>query len=104
MREEKGVVGTGMFLSLNSHNMKTKSRRDDLEEVAYLFAYLWTGTLPWRNIEEEDNDKLFELIKKGKETASLDELFSGMPKEYKDFYTYTRNLEYEEAPDYDHYI
>lgn len=103
-REEKGICGTAMYLSINSHNLITKSRRDDLEEVCNMMAYLWTGTLPWKNLEEPDHDKLYKMIKEFKESCSVDDIFKDMPQQFKDLYSYARKLEYEEAPDYDHWI
>lgn len=44
------VVGTALFASINAHNGKDLSRRDDIESLVYTLIYLCTGTLPWKNI------------------------------------------------------
>lgn len=40
-------------------------------------------------------------MRKKKETSAKD-LCAGFPKEFEDFVTYTRNLQFTEVPDYNH--
>ena len=42
------MVGTAMFCSLNTHKGLEQGRRDDLEAMIYLVAYL-VKKLPWES-------------------------------------------------------
>lgn len=57
--EKKGIKGTPVFTSINSHQGNALSRRDDLESLAYTLMYiLQKGALPWN---EDPSIKLSEL-------------------------------------------
>ena len=50
-KENKGTTGTLRYQSLNATNKFECSRRDDLEGVGYMLAYLHReGHLPWMGI------------------------------------------------------
>lgn len=103
-REEQGMVGTGFYASINTHNHITKSRRDDLEEICYVLSFFANGSLPWRNISSSDEKERYKLWGQKKEECPPQEIFANMPQVYIDFYTYVRGLQYEEEPDYDKFI
>ena len=47
-KENKGVIGTPKFLSLNCHKGNEHSRKDDLESLGIILIYfLRRGNLPW---------------------------------------------------------
>ena len=47
-KQNLGIVGTAMFLSLNSHLGAEHGRRDDLEALCNIMIYLFNqGKLPW---------------------------------------------------------
>jgi len=56
MKETKSFVGTPNFCSVNSHDLKDLSRRDDLESLGYMLVYFYFGSLPWieRNVNKEE--------------------------------------------------
>ena len=68
------MVGTPRYASINSHNGKELSRRDDLESLAYMLIYLAKGSLPWMNILLEDKEAKREQIKALKETLPIETL------------------------------
>ena len=54
------------------------------------------GELPWR--KERDSKSILEK----KINTSLDELCKGLPEEFKVFIKYSRELEFEQEPDYNY--
>lgn len=64
-QNQKGMVGTARFVSINTHKGQEQSRRDDLESLAYVLIYLFKGRLPWQVAElkalSNKQDK-YELI------------------------------------------
>ena len=117
-------VGTSLFASINTHLGVEVSRRDDLESLAYMLIYFLRGTLPWRKLrapstlptsvlndisgtedrrEAEDRynpvSATWDLIRDSKlEHEST--LTNGLPEEFDILYTYARNLEFDDLPDY----
>ncbi|KAI0791370.1 kinase-like domain-containing protein [Abortiporus biennis] len=93
-------VGTSLFAAINTHIGVESSRRDDLESLAYMLIYFLRGSLPWRKLRGSSIAETWSLILEKKlETAEL--LTVGLPKEFDDFYTYIRGLDFYDEPDYD---
>lgn len=47
-KEDKGIIGTTKYLSLNGHLANEHSRRDDLEALGIVLIYFMRkGNLPW---------------------------------------------------------
>ena len=46
-RKVKGFIGTPRYASLQAHNNIYQSKKDDLESLMYLIAFLYLKKLPW---------------------------------------------------------
>ena len=97
----KRCNGTPMFASLNSLKGYQVSRRDDLECVAYMIIYLMKG-LPWDSIRAKTKYERFKRILKMKIYYKPEILCKDLPTEIKDFFSYCRNLNFEQEPNYDY--
>ena len=62
-RENRNLLGTIRYVSLNMHKGIEYSRRDDMESLGYLWIYLLKGRLPWQGINTEDKQLKYDLIK-----------------------------------------
>ena len=98
----KRIIGTPRFCSINAMRGIELSRKDDLESIAYMVIYFIKGNLPWQGLKIEDSEKRFKKITEIKKNSKTEELCKGLPKEIWEFYDYTKNLEFEENPDYDY--
>ena len=82
-------------------NGLTQSRRDDLEAVGYVLMYFLKGKLPWQGLRLKNKEDRYHKIMEIKRDTSPAQLCFGFPDEFKKYVEYTRNLEYEDDPDYD---
>ena len=98
--KNKNLTGTARYASINALNGLTQSRRDDLEAIGYVLMYFLRGRLPWQGIPVKNKEDRYRKIMEKKKATSAEELCQGFPKEFADYVNYTRNLEYEEDPDY----
>uniref|UniRef100_A0A6C0HT22 non-specific serine/threonine protein kinase n=1 Tax=viral metagenome TaxID=1070528 RepID=A0A6C0HT22_9ZZZZ len=83
-------IGTQEFVSLNVHNRKLPSRKDDLESVVYILYYLILPQKKWIKSEDEEDIKLFK--------QSLNEKILSKILEY------VRSLSYFDTPNYNELI
>ncbi len=96
------ITGTMRFVSPNVIKGKHPSRRDDLISLGYVLIFLLKRELPWdikiNNLTKEIYLELIYL----KQTNGNGKLFNGVPQEIVDYIKYTRNLKFEQDPDYSH--
>jgi len=95
-RDCTGFRGTARYASINSHNGKDLSRRDDLWSVFYIMVEFAKGSLPWRRIKEKE--KIGEM----KSELNTPDLVRGLPPVFTSFMDYLQSLNYEDKPDYNY--
>lgn len=100
--KSKNLTGTARYASINALNGLTQSRRDDLEAVGYVLMYFLRGRLPWQGIPVRNKEERYRKIMEKKQSTSAEELCKGFPRQFTDYINYTRNLAYEQEPDYDY--
>ena len=100
--ENKSLIGTARYASINALRGITQSRRDDLEAIGYVLMYFLRGRLPWQGIQAKTKEERYQKILKTKIATRADDLCHRFPDEFTKFINYTRNLEYEEEPDYNY--
>ncbi|THH03310.1 hypothetical protein EW145_g6361 [Phellinidium pouzarii] len=98
--EDYSFLGTLHYASYNALLGRSQSRRDDLESLAYTIICFLRGRLPWQNIRGRTEKHREQRIKEKKRTWTSSRLCDGMPEEFAIFLEYTKNLEYEQEPDY----
>ena len=97
----KKLTGTARYASINALNGMTQSRRDDLEAIGYVLMYFLLGKLPWQGLPAQNKDERYLRIMEVKRDTKPEDLCRGFPHEFETYVSYTRNLEYEQDPDYD---
>lgn len=99
--ENKSLTGTVRYMSINSHQGKEQSRRDDLEALGHVFFYFLSGgRLPWQGIKCEDIRKRYQIIGNIKEETRVSDLGQKYPWEFSLYLRYCRALKFTQAPDY----
>jgi serine/threonine protein kinase len=101
--QNKRLVGTARYASVNSHNRLELSRRDDLESLGYLMVYFLKGKLPWQGIPAATKEDKYQKIGEIKATCKLEDLCAGVPTEIYNFLAHVRSLEFKQKPNY-HYL
>eukprot|EP01130_Rhizamoeba_saxonica_P001746 TRINITY_DN11600_c0_g1_i1.p1 TRINITY_DN11600_c0_g1~~TRINITY_DN11600_c0_g1_i1.p1 ORF type:complete len:351 (-),score=62.43 TRINITY_DN11600_c0_g1_i1:97-1113(-) len=95
--------GTDKYASINNHRKIEPGRRDDLESVGYLLIYFAKGNLPWaakhRNVKKRNRRKVYGDTK---EKTSIEELTSGLPSAFEEYFMYIKRLHFSDRPDYDY--
>ena len=98
--QKKKLTGTARYASVNALKGMTQSRRDDLEAVGYVLMYFLIGRLPWQGQVNKNKSQRYLRIMEIKRDTTPQELCRGFPQEFEEYVSYTRNLEYEEDPNY----
>ena len=99
-REGKSLTGTARYASVNTHRGIEQARRDDVESVGYIMVYFLKGNLPWQGLKAKNMKEKYEKIKEKKINTELSELCLGFPQEIAKFIQYTREIGFEDKPDY----
>lgn len=99
-RENKSMVGTARYASVNAHKGIEQSCRDDLESLGYVMMYFLRGNLPWQGLKAATKHQKYDKIHKKKLYTSISELCAGFPAEFTTYFQYCRSLQYEDPIDY----
>ena len=102
MTHKKKLTGTARYASINALKGYDQSRRDDLEAVGYVLVYFLLGSLPWQGLPVKAKEDRYQKIMEKKQSTTPEELCKDLPEEFSIFLQYTRNLQFEEIPDYNH--
>jgi casein kinase I homolog HRR25 len=94
-----GRCGTMRYMSTNSHNKTTLSRRDDLISLSYSLIYLYCKKLPWQGLKNNKRN-VHKIIsaKKDDFTNEINKYNLIEPLVY--LYNYSVNLKFDSRPDY----
>ena len=98
----KKLTGTARYASINALRGCEQSRRDDLEAIGYVLMYFLRGSLPWQGLKVDRKEDRYKKIYEKKKATTPEELCSGFPPELAEYVRYTRNLEFEQNPDYNY--
>jgi serine/threonine protein kinase len=96
----KSLTGTARYASINTHLGIDQSRRDDLESLGYILIYFLKGELPWQGLKAKTMKEKYEKIMEKKISSSIETLCKGFPDEIPAFIHYTRDLKFDDRPDY----
>lgn len=103
-REDKRMIGTPRYASLNTHLGIEQSRRDDLEAIGYIIVYFLKGELPWQGLKAQNRKMKYKKIMEKKLNTSKHTLCKGLPQELLLYFNYIEHLRFSEKPDYNYLI
>jgi len=98
--EHKSLTGTARYASVNTHRGYEQSRRDDLESLGFILLYFNRGRLPWQGLKANTKKEKYNKIAAKKMKTPVDNLCKHSPSEFKTYFMYCRNLQFEAQPDY----
>ena len=91
LKTNEDIVGTRRYMSINTHQGLSGSRRDDIESFGYIMMFLYHGILPWQNQKSmKDVVMIKQDIKWSTETIG----------EFMLIIMYARNLGFTDKPNY----
>ena len=120
-KSNKGIIGTTKYLSLSGHRGNEHSRRDDLEALGMvLIHFLRKGKLPWDMprpteykidvkeaqayqqlaLKEKAQAEWAQAVLNSKTDTTIEQLCEGCPLPFQQYMNYTRNLTFEQKPNY----
>lgn len=98
--EKREMTGTPCFASVKSHCGFTLSRRNDMETLGYVLAYMLSGSLPWQAIRAKDRRKQSRKIYRMK-ISITPEKFCNDCDSLVSYFKAVKRLKFAERPDYD---
>lgn len=65
-----------------------------------MLIYLVKGSLPWQGLGGKTKSDKYNAIKDAKIKTPVEVLCRGIPNEFAEYLSYTKNLKFDETPDY----
>lgn len=78
-RENRMMLGTARYASINNHLGIEQSRRDDLEAIGYVLIYFLKNRLPWQGIEGTTKEEKYKKILEKKLLIPTETLCKDLP-------------------------
>jgi serine/threonine protein kinase len=105
VKRGKRLTGTPRYASLRVLAGYEQSRRDDLEGFTLCLLYFVLGRLPWQGQTAATKSKKHAKIYNIKKNITFSELTAGLraARQWTQLLEYTRNLAFEEEPNYTYY-
>jgi serine/threonine protein kinase len=94
------MIGTPRFASHHAMRGFEPSRRDDLISLGYVWVYLFKGALPWQSVVQGVGEGEIAQIRHIKTGTSPEDLCSGMPTEFRQYFEALMRLHFQDEPPY----
>jgi len=89
------MTGAPLFASANAQMGLEQNRRDDIEALGYMTAYLLRGNLPWQECAPQSCKTLTANM-----CTSAGELFRGYPGVFAEILKHACQLSFDDTPIY----
>lgn len=106
-KQDKNIIGTLKYASVNIHNGIESSRRDDIESLCYTYISLYGKNLPWSELCDnlkKDISGNHIFTDKIKEMKYRLEWLLDIPGEFITILLYCKNLKFLDKPNYKYII